>query len=361
MGHPTLSIVVPMYNEEDNIDSFYFRITQALDKIGESYEIVCVNDGSRDRTLPLLLDLHQRDPRIKVIGLSRNFGKESALSAGIDYATGDAVIPIDADLQDPPAVIPQLIDKWREGYDVVYATRMEREGETWVKKWTAQMFYRVLTKITQIQIPKDTGDFRLMSRPVVEALKQLREQHRFMKGLFAWVGFRQTRVMYHREPRHAGTTKWNYWKLWNLAVEGITSFSHFPLQVAAYVGLTISVLAFLYALYLIGRTMMIGSDVPGYPSLMVVMLFLGGLQLFAIGVIGEYVGRIYIETKQRPLYFVRESAGFEQGTGKLRPPRPARGERPVWQERLSMAERSAVDAPLPVMEEFEDGYEHPSI
>ncbi|MGB8956026.1 MAG: glycosyltransferase family 2 protein, partial [Tumebacillaceae bacterium] len=177
MSQPTLSIVVPMYNEEDNIEFFYTRITQALDKIGETYEVVCINDGSRDRTLPLLLDLNKRDPRIKVIDLSRNFGKETALSAGIDYATGEAVIPIDADLQDPPEVIPQLIAKWREGYDVVYATRMEREGETWVKKWTAQMFYRVLTKITQIQIPKDTGDFRLMSRPVVEALKELREQH----------------------------------------------------------------------------------------------------------------------------------------------------------------------------------------
>lgn len=300
-----------MYNESDNIDIFYNRTIKVLEELGETFEIVCVNDGSKDNTLEKLLELHKKDPRVKVVGLSRNFGKEIALSAGIDYANGEAVIPIDADLQDPPELIPQLVAKWREGYDVVYATRTKREGETWLKKWTAHMFYRVIGKLTRFNIPKDTGDFRLMDRKVVDAIKKLREQHRFMKGLFSWVGFKQVSLPYCREPRFAGKTKFNYWKLWNFALEGITSFSFAPLQFATYFGLIVSFTAFIYGLYIIAKTLIFGNPVPGYPSIMVVMLFLGGVQLLTLGIIGEYIGRIYNESKRRPLYFVREAVGFD--------------------------------------------------
>jgi len=309
---PTISIIVPTYNEEENIDVFYTRLKAVLEKTGEPYEIICVNDGSVDGTLNKLNSLHLKDPRVKVINLSRNFGKEISMTAGIDFSTGEAVIPIDADLQDPPELIPQLIDKWREGYDVVYATRLKRDGESWLKRFTAKMFYKVARKTTSINLPEDTGDFRLMSKPVVEALKQLREQHRFMKGLFTWVGFRQTSVAYNREPRLAGRTKWNYWKLWNLAVEGITSFSYAPLQAATYSGLLIAISSFIYAAYIFIRTLVYGNPVPGYPSLMVVILFLGGVQLFALGIIGEYIGRIYNESKKRPLYLVQGAVGFSE-------------------------------------------------
>lgn len=309
---PTISIIVPMYNEEENIDMFYRRLVRILLEMGEPYEIVCVNDGSRDSTAAVLYTLHGKDPHVKVINLSRNFGKEIALTAGLDYCTGEAVIPIDADLQDPPELIPELVAKWREGFDVVYATRIQRYGEGWFKKISARAFYRLAGGLSNVNIPRDTGDFRLMSRPVVEALKQLREQHRFMKGLFSWVGFKQTSIYYNRDPRFAGHTKWNYWKLWNFALEGITSFSYAPLQVATYTGLFISFSAFIYASYLFISTLVYGNPVPGYPSLMVAILFLGGVQLFTLGVIGEYIGRIYNESKRRPLYFVREAQGFSE-------------------------------------------------
>nr|WP_051135085.1 glycosyltransferase family 2 protein [Paenibacillus alvei]ADG29300.1 putative family 2 glycosyltransferase [Paenibacillus alvei] len=301
-----LSIVVPMYNEEENIEYFYSKITNVLESNNYQYEIVCVNDGSKDQTLSRISEIAEKDKRIKVIDLSRNFGKEIAMTAGLRYSTGDAVIPIDADLQDPPELIPQLIEKWQEGYDVVYATRARREGETFVKKATAHLFYRFIQKITRINIPADTGDFRLMSRQVVDALNQLPEQHRFMKGLFSWVGFRQTSIIYQREPRFAGKTSFNYWKLWNFAIEGITSFSFAPLQIAMYLGFAISILALIYAGFMIVSTLVGGNPVPGYPSLMVAILFFGGVQLITLGVIGEYIGRIYNETKRRPLYLVRE-------------------------------------------------------
>lgn len=309
---PTLSIIVPMYNESKNIDIFHERLTAVMLQLGEPYEIICVNDGSLDNTLDKLYTLNTKDPNVKVINLSRNFGKEIALTAGLDYCSGEAMIPIDADLQDPPELIPQLVAKWREGYDVVYATRMHRHGETMLKKFTAKAFYRVAKRITCINIPQDTGDFRLMSRTVVEALKQLREQHRFMKGLFTWVGFRQTSIYYNRDPRFAGQTKWNYWKLWNLALEGITSFSYAPLQLATYSGLLISISAFIYAAYIFLLTLFYGNTVPGYPSLIIIILFLGGVQLFTLGIIGEYIGRIYNESKRRPLYFVHGQQGFSE-------------------------------------------------
>ncbi len=276
-----------------------------MDGCGESWEMICVNDGSTDDTLLQLIALHQQDSRILVIDLSRNFGKEAALTAGLDAAQGDAAIPLDADLQDPPEVIPELLARWHEGYDVVNAVRLSRDGESWIKRASAHFFYRVINRMSEVDIPADTGDFRLLSRPVLDALQTLPERRRFMKGLFAWVGFRTTAVAYHRASRHTGKTTWNYWKLWNFAVEGITSFSQVPLQLAAYLGFLVSSLAFLYAIWLIISTLVYGNTVKGYPSMMVTLLFLGGVQLMALGVIGEYLGRIYEESKHRPVYLVR--------------------------------------------------------
>ena len=306
-----LSIVVPLYNEEPNIDYLFGRLESVLEQLSASYEIVCVNDGSRDNTFKCLVEHHHRNPAIKVVNFSRNFGKEVALTAGIDYTSGAAVIPIDADLQDPPELIEQLVAKWREGYDVVYATRRSRSGETWFKRLTANGFYNTIGRMSQVSIPPNTGDFRLMDRRVVDSLKQLPERTRFMKGLFAWVGYKQTSILFDREPRLKGTTKWNYWKLWNFAIDGITSFSFLPLKVWGYVGLIISSISLLYAAYLVIRTLIYGIDFPGYASLMVAVLFLGGIQLLTLGIIGEYLGRVYEEVKRRPLYLVRESYGFE--------------------------------------------------
>ena len=306
-----LSVVVPMYNEADNVGEFYARVKIVLERLGEPWEIVCVNDGSNDATLAQLVALHHADARVKVVNFSRNFGKEIALTAGIDHACGQAVIPIDADLQDPPELVADLVAKWREGYDIVNATRRSRQGESWLKRVTAGAFYRVLENMADIPIPRNTGDFRLLARPAVDALKRLPERTRFMKGLFAWVGFKQATVLYDRHPRHAGLTKWNYWRLWNFAIDGIVSFSSAPLKVWSYFGLGIAVLAFLYALFLVSRTLLYGIELPGYASLMVAVLFMGGIQLITLGVLGEYLGRIYDETKQRPLYIVRDYYGIE--------------------------------------------------
>ncbi len=307
-----LSVVVPLYGEESNVDVLLERLEGVLGTTGLSYEIVCVDDGSRDRTLDHLILHHYRNPAIKVIALSRNFGKEVAMTAGIDAASGAAVIPIDADLQDPPELIPELVARWQQGYEVVYAQRRSRQGETWLKRTTAKAFYGLISRMTAIKIPADTGDFRLIDRRAVDALKQLPERTRFMKGLFAWVGFRQTAVLYDRAPRHSGQTKWNYWRLWNFALDGITSFSFGPLRIWSYVGCLISLGAFCYGAFLIVRTLFLGIDVPGYASLMVTMLFLGGIQLLTLGIIGEYLGRIYEEVKGRPLYLVRERYGLER-------------------------------------------------
>lgn len=309
-----LSVVIPLYNEAPNINKLFERLLWTLKPLDIIYEIVCVDDGSRDDTLERLIEYHLHHPMIKVVALSRNFGKEIALTAGIDHAQGQAIIPIDADLQDPPELIEQLMAKWREGYDVVYAKRRARAGETWMKRFTANAFYRVISRISRVPIPRDTGDFRLLDRRVVEALKQMPERTRFMKGLFAWVGFKQTYILYDRLPRYKGRTKWNYWKLWNFALDGITSFSLVPLKVWSYLGLALSLLAFVYGTFLIARTLMFGIDVPGYASLMVSVLFIGGVQLISLGIIGEYLGRVYEEVKQRPLYLVREHHGFSKLT-----------------------------------------------
>lgn len=317
-----LSIVVPVYNEEENVAEFYQRTMRVLDGLPFRSEIVYVNDGSTDNTSQVLYTLKRDDARVAIVDLSRNFGKEIALSAGLDYAGGDAVIVIDADLQDPPELIPELVKWWLQGYENVYAKRVARDGETIVKKATAQAFYRIIQKVSRVRIPEDTGDFRLLSRRAVDSLRQLRETHRFMKGLFAWIGYRSKAVPYRRDARFAGETKWNYWRLWNLALEGITSFTIAPLKMATYLGLLAALGAFCYGLFLIVRTMVYGNPVAGYPSLMVVVLFMGGIQLVAIGIIGEYLGRTFDEAKGRPLYIVNRYtpsvAGERRNTARER-------------------------------------------
>jgi glycosyltransferase involved in cell wall biosynthesis len=301
-----ISVVAPAYNESENVELFYTTMKSVLEKVTQKWEIICVNDGSKDDTLDKLLEIHKRDKRVKVINLSRNFGKEVALTAGLDYAKGDAIVPIDIDLQDPPELIFDMVKLWKEGNDVVYATRIKRDGESFIKKFTASMFYRLIEKISHVEIPRDTGDYRLIDKKVLEELKQLRETHRFMKGLFSWVGYKQVSLPYNRLARHAGDTTFNYWKLWNFAIEGITSFSIAPLQIAMYLGIFASLFAFVYTIIIIAKTLIFGADVPGYPSIMVTILFFGGVQLMSIGILGEYIGRIYNEVKQRPLYIVEK-------------------------------------------------------
>lgn len=301
----TVSVVVPAYNEQEVLEQFHTRLAAALDTLNLASEVVYVNDGSADETLRVLKELKQRDPRVAVVDLSRNFGKEAAMTAGLDHAVGDAVIVIDADLQDPPELIPEFVRVWQEeGADVVYGQRSVREGETWLKKATAALFYRAMQRFGRVKLPRDTGDFRLLSRRAVEALKQLPEHHRFMKGLFTWIGFDQRAVLYRRDSRFAGETKFNYWRLWNFALEGVTSYSVIPLHVASYLGVLIAAVAFLYGGVIIFKTLVYGDPVAGYPSLVVIVLFLGGVQLVFIGVLGEYIGRIFNETKRRPLYLV---------------------------------------------------------
>ena len=307
-----ISIVVPMFNESENIDCFYVKVSEVIDKLTDyDFEVICINDGSRDNTLEKIEELARKDKRVKAIDLSRNFGKEIAMTAGIREATGDAVIPIDADLQDPPELMVELIAKWNEGYDVVYATRIKREGESSLKKLSAYFFYRTIRLLTKVNIPPDTGDFRIMSRPVVDALNQCNEQHRFMKGLFSWVGFKQTSIPYLRNKRHKGKTSFNYWKLWNFALEGITSFSFIPLQAATYVGFLTALFSIFYITYVILKTWFFGEIVKGYPTIIVAIFFFGGMQLMTLGIIGEYVGRIYDESKQRPLYFIKRKINFD--------------------------------------------------
>ena len=301
---PVLSVVVPVYNETGGLPEFYSRLATVLRTIELPSEIVFVNDGSTDRSLQVMCVLQANDARIAIVNLSRNFGKEIAVTAGLDHVRGEAAVVIDADLQDPPEVIPALLEKWREGYDVVYARRRERHGETWLKRATAALFYRVMRHIGEMPIPENTGDFRLLNKRCLEAILSCRERRRFMKGLFAWVGFKQAAIIYDRAPRFVGKTKWSYWRLWNLAIEGITSFTIAPLKLATYFGVTTALVALLYAAYILCRTFVLGRELPGYASLMVAILFLAGVQLIALGVIGEYVGRIFVEAKGRPLYLL---------------------------------------------------------
>lgn len=282
------------------------EITAVVNELNKPFEVVCVNDGSTDNTLAKLLQAKKDYPNMKIINFSRNFGKEAALTAGLDYAKGEMIIPIDADLQDPPELIKDFISYREKGYDVVVAKRVDRSNDSISKKITAQLFYKFHNKISQTKIPDNVGDYRLITRKVLNAMQQLRENQRFMKGIFAWVGFRTATVEYKRDNRKAGKTSFNGWKLWNFALDGITSFSNIPLRIWLYIGTFISFLTFLYASFIIVRTLIWGIDVPGYASLLTVILFLGGIQLVGIGALGEYIGRIYMESKRRPLYIVED-------------------------------------------------------
>ena len=301
-----LTVVVPVFNECDVLPEFHRRLTGVLLGLPMQSEVLYVNDGSTDGSLGYLEALCATDARVALVDLSRNFGKEVAMAAGLDHARGDVVVLIDADLQDPPELIPCLLEQWRAGYDNVYARRRARAGESWFKKASAAWFYRLIGRLSRVDLPRDTGDFRALSRRAVDALRQLREHHRFMKGLFAWIGYPSVAVDYDRDPRHAGASKFDYWKLWNFAIEGITSFTIAPLKLATYVGLVVAIGAFVAIIVLVAKTLLFGEAVKGYPSLMTVILFLGGIQLIALGSLGEYVGRMFNETKGRPLYFVKQ-------------------------------------------------------
>jgi glycosyltransferase involved in cell wall biosynthesis len=306
-----LSLIVPVYNEAETIAPFMDRINRVFSEEPQTVlEVVFVNDGSTDDTLLRLLAHQHADGRIRIADLSRNFGKEAALTAGIELATGQAIVPIDVDLQDPPEVIVHMIKMWREGFDVVLGRRTNRESDSWAKRVSAKLFYRIHNKIATPKLPENVGDFRLMDRDVIEALKRLPESSRFMKGLFAWVGFRTACVDYSRPKRVVGTTKFNGWKLWNFALEGMTSFSTDPLRIWTYLGAVVSLLSFTFAAYIALRVILFEVDVPGYASLMVAITFLGGLQLIGIGVIGEYLGRTYLEAKRRPVYLIRKVYEF---------------------------------------------------
>ena len=306
-----LSIVVPMHNEAPVLAQFFERIEAATGGLGVAIEIICIDDGSRDETLSGLVQKAARDPRVKVIALARNFGKEAALTAGIEAASGDMVVPIDADLQDPPELIADFVTRWVEGYDVVYGARADRSSDTAMKRTTARLFYRVFNGVADLEIPVSAGDFRLMDRQVVEALNRLPERNRFMKGLFAWVGFRQIGVPYVRPERAAGTSTMGYLRLWRFALDGITSFSTAPLRIWSVIGFVSALVALGAAAGLIIRVLIVGREVPGYASLMVVVLFGFAIQMMAFGVLGEYVGRLYQEVKGRPIYVVRAKIGFD--------------------------------------------------
>jgi glycosyltransferase involved in cell wall biosynthesis len=306
-----LSLVIPMHNEEPVMDALFERLNATVGKLDLTLEIVCVDDGSRDGTLELLRLRAAKDKRIRALSLSRNFGKEAALTAGLEAATGEMVIPLDADLQDPPELIAEFVALWEQGYDVVYGVRADRSSDTVLKRTTANLFYRVFNSVSDYPIPASTGDFRLMDRRVVEALKELPERNRFMKGLFAWVGFRQVGVPYVRPARLAGETAWGYRKLFRFAIDGVTAFTTLPLRIWTMVGVGAAVLAVIMALGLILRVLIVGRDVPGYASLMVVVLFGFALQMIALGVMGEYIGRMYQEVKGRPTYLIKDRIGFD--------------------------------------------------
>ena len=307
-----ISILIPAYNEEAVLDTLYTRLgTLANSNKDYEFEFLFVNDGSRDKTLPMIRDFAEIDTRISYVNLSRNFGKEIAMAAGFDYVTGDATVIIDADLQDPPELIPEMIKFWEEGYDDVYAKRKDREGESWFKKFSSKTFYRILDKVSHVPIQIDTGDFRLLDSRAVDALREMRESQRYTKGMFSWIGFHKKEILYDRDPRVAGETKWNYSRLINFAIDGITSFTTAPLRISTYVGFFVSIVAFIYLIVVVLQTIFFGNELAGYPSTLAVILFLGGVQLLSLGIIGEYIGRIFNETKQRPLYFVEE---YHNGT-----------------------------------------------
>ena len=301
-----LSVVAPAYNEGAGLNEFYTRLVEAVKELDLELELIYVNDGSNDDTFEIMLKQHSNDSRITIIDLSRNFGKEIALTAGLDYASGDAVVVIDTDLQDPPELISKMVEKWDEGFEVVNAKRIKRKGETAFKKITSYLYYRFLDQLSDIRIPKDTGDFRLLSRIALDSLLELREKHRYMKGLFAWVGYTQTEITYERDERFTGESKWSFWSLLDLAFEGLTSFSVLPLRLASMLGFLTAFAGLIFAIFVIIKKIMFGDPVAGYPSLVVLIAFIGGIQLLALGIIGEYLGRVFNETKNRPLYLIKD-------------------------------------------------------
>ena len=310
----TISILVPCYNEEAVLEKFYNRTSAIINEISKyDFQFVFVNDGSKDRTIEIMHNLRKQDARVNYVDLSRNFGKEIAMIAGIDYLTGDAAIIMDADLQDPPEMIPEMIYWWEQGYQDVCAKRRSRAGESFFKKWSSHTFYRILQKVSNIPIQPDVGDFRLLDKQCLNALRLMRESQRYTKGLFSWIGFEKKEILFDRDARAAGTTKWNYWKLTNLAIEGLTSFTIVPLRLASLFGCILSFLAIFYMIIIIIKTLIYGGDVAGYPSLISVILFIGGVQLLFLGIMGEYLGRIFNESKFRPLYFVKNFNGDREG------------------------------------------------
>ncbi len=313
MKNKLISALIPAYNEEECLHELYKRVTAVLSKLENyDYEILIINDGSKDKTLEILQELHDKDNHIQYVNLARNYGKEIAMAAGFDYVKGDVVVILDADLQDPPELIPDMISYYEAGYDDIYGRRKSRKGETWLKKTTAKLFYKLLQKSTRVDILKDTGDFRLLSRRAVEALKKYKEQRRYTKGFFALIGFKKKEFLYDRDSRVAGQSKWNYFNLFNLAIEGITSFSNFPLRLSSFLGIIVPAFGFIYIVFLVLKTLIFGEPVRGYPTLLSVIIFLGGIQLLSLGVIGEYLGRIFDEVKNRPLYFVEKYSGDEE-------------------------------------------------
>ncbi len=314
---PKFSIVLPVFNEERTLASLYQRLTVVMGLLGETYELIFINDGSRDGSLDLLKKLSAEDPNLRIVSLSRNFGHQAAITCGLNYSCGDAVIVMDADLQDPPELLPELIGKWQQGYDVVYAVREQRHGESLFKRLTAALFYRLIRRLSNVDIPADTGDFRLLSRRVVEALKATRERSRFVRGLVSWVGFRQTGVRFVRDERVTGETKYPVRKMLKFAIDGITAFSFLPLQLATYFGFLISGFSFIYIVWAVLQKLFTDRTVIGWTSVIVAILFIGGVQLITLGVIGEYIGRIYEEVKHRPLYLVAETVGFESDSEEV--------------------------------------------
>jgi len=309
---PDLSVIVSMYNEEDSLKSFFTEIQKVLNSLKKySYEIVCIDDGSTDKTFSLLTQYAKKDERIKVIKFSRNFGKEYGMMAGLKYCRGRAAIPIDVDLQDPPELIERFVEKWEQGYDMVYGIRKDRQSDTFLKRMTAKMFYKIYNLMTRSPIPYNAGDYRLLDRKVINAILSLRENNIFMKGIFGWTGFKSVGIKYTRQKRVAGESKWNYWKLWNFALDGITASTTLPLRIWSYLGTLLAMSGMAYALYIIIRTIIKGIDVPGYASLLVFILVLGGLQMIILGIIGEYIGRIFMEVKNRPLYIVEEKVNID--------------------------------------------------
>ena len=305
-----ISIIIPAYNEQESLPILYERLTKLMETLNNyDFEVLFVNDGSKDQTIEIIKELREKDKRICYVDFARNFGKEIAMIAGLDYATGDCVIFMDADLQDPPELVPELVKYWEEGYDDVYAKRKSRKGETWLKKFTSKMYYKVLQHVTRVEIQEDTGDFRLLDRRCVNALKKLRESQRNTKSMFSWIGYKKKEVLYDRDPRVAGSTKWNYGKLMDLAIDGITSLTTSPLRISTFIAIPTFIVLFGYFVYVIAKCFVVDQPIQAYQSIILLILFFSGIQILLFGIVGEYLGRIFNETKNRPLYLVNEYNG----------------------------------------------------